>query len=466
MQQPGGCALPACLGAMYMSAHQPSPIWLEAQEQRAQDSRRNIISELVETERKYVQDLEILQKYATALSHNKSLDQETLDLLFGNVWPLPEFQRKFLVGLEGTAELPWEEQRWGRHFVHAEQDFIRVYEPYCANYTNSSDISHLVREHEQHLTVFNHLIALNSELPAFLVKPVSRVCKYSLLLESLLKASSAATYAHYDELKSGLAASTADGKSRRAGGRRVRFRRGRVGGVGGLLYERALTMFPADQGIQAQAWESIFCDGCGVHDGHGSGCCTSRSRRYLLRRATGLITNPGSSKRKSIRYDGTNYEAPLVLAKELGYVRDLLVVGPVTWSDLNGEDREAYSADEMTPPPLALLLPRQFCSTLEGHEELALEVEEHWDLGEEEIECRLIKRLTLGQGRSISLRENQRVERRDFTFRDVARTCARSGRVHERSLCGVRRRAPPPSPYQQALRARTDGRTYLGRYRG
>ncbi|KAJ7661092.1 hypothetical protein B0H17DRAFT_1212372 [Mycena rosella] len=64
-----------------------------------------IIRELVETECRYVQRLEILQ--------------ETTRLLFSNLPPGLIFQRKFLVGLQGTAELPWQEQRWGRHFIRA-----------------------------------------------------------------------------------------------------------------------------------------------------------------------------------------------------------------------------------------------------------------------------------------------------------------------------------------------------------
>ncbi|KAJ6586380.1 Dbl homology domain-containing protein [Mycena vulgaris] len=168
-------------------------------------ARNNIIRELVETEKKYVQDLELLQKYATALSQSNLLDQGTIDLIFSNVTPLLDFQRKFLIGLEGTLERPWQDQRWGRHFLRAEEGF-GVYVPYCANYSSISDVSDLALDNEEFLTVFNHLINFKHELPAFLVKPVSRVYKYPLLIESLIKRSSAATYPHYDELKSGFAA--------------------------------------------------------------------------------------------------------------------------------------------------------------------------------------------------------------------------------------------------------------------
>ncbi|KAI6121605.1 hypothetical protein F5141DRAFT_1022959, partial [Pisolithus sp. B1] len=164
--------------------------------------RNNIVREIVETERKYVQDLEVMQKYANALSHSNTIDQDTIHLLFPGLNKLLNFQRKFLIQLEGTAEMPWKDQRWGLHFIENEDGFA-VYEPYCANYTNAVD---LMLAEEQNLQVHNNLINAKSELPAFLIKPVQRICKYPLLLDSLIKASSPNEYLHYDELQAGSAA--------------------------------------------------------------------------------------------------------------------------------------------------------------------------------------------------------------------------------------------------------------------
>lgn len=164
--------------------------------------RNNIVREIVETERKYVQDLEIMQKYATSLSHSNTIDQDTIHLLFPGLNKLLNFQRKFLIRLEGTAEMPWNDQRWGLHFIENEDDFA-VYEPYCANYTNAVE---LMLAEEQNLQVHNNLINAKSELPAFLIKPVQRICKYPLLLDSLVKASSPNEYPHYEELRAGSAA--------------------------------------------------------------------------------------------------------------------------------------------------------------------------------------------------------------------------------------------------------------------
>ncbi|KAL4074032.1 hypothetical protein V8B97DRAFT_2075448 [Scleroderma yunnanense] len=165
-------------------------------------ARNNIVREMVETERKYVQDLEVMQKYANALSHSNTIDQDTIHLLFPGLNNLLNFQRKFLIRLEGTAEMPWKDQRWGHHFMEHEDDF-EVYEPYCANYTSAVD---LMLAEEQNLQVHNNLINAKSELPAFLIKPVQRICKYPLLLDSLIKASSPFDYPHYEELQAGSAA--------------------------------------------------------------------------------------------------------------------------------------------------------------------------------------------------------------------------------------------------------------------
>ncbi|KAI0633413.1 hypothetical protein C8Q77DRAFT_1217822 [Trametes polyzona] len=161
-------------------------------------ARANIIKELVDTERKYVQDLEVMQRYCDAAV--QYIDRDTLHLLFPGLNKLLNFQRKFLIKVESIAELPWNEQRWGLPFTENEEEFA-VYEPYCANYTMASDI---MLQEEHNLTALNHIINVKGELPAFLIKPVQRICKYPLLLESLLKAVNNTDYPFIDELKAGV----------------------------------------------------------------------------------------------------------------------------------------------------------------------------------------------------------------------------------------------------------------------
>ncbi|KAH9942292.1 uncharacterized protein BXZ73DRAFT_97707 [Epithele typhae] len=163
-------------------------------------ARANIIKELVDTERKYVQDLEVMQKYCDEAV--QVLDRDTLHLLFPGLNKLLNFQRKFLIKVESIAELAWNDQRWGFLFSDNEDDFA-VYEPYCANYTMASEI---MQQEEHNLMALNHIINVRGELPAFLIKPIQRVCKYPLLLESLLKAVGKSDYPHIQELGEGVAA--------------------------------------------------------------------------------------------------------------------------------------------------------------------------------------------------------------------------------------------------------------------
>ncbi|KAJ6558228.1 Dbl homology domain-containing protein, partial [Mycena capillaripes] len=174
--------------------------------------------ELIETERYYVRNLEILQQYATALSESALFPPATIYRLFSNIAQLFAFQRKFLIGLEETYKLPWQEQQWGRHFIDAEEEFEVIYGPYCANwymhhtqdrYSNTNcnpSVSNRVVQMRESLAVFNNILHISSVLPTFLVWPVSRVCKYPLLIKCLLQVCSADTYRHYDELKSAVAA--------------------------------------------------------------------------------------------------------------------------------------------------------------------------------------------------------------------------------------------------------------------
>ncbi|KAH7322315.1 hypothetical protein B0J17DRAFT_697020 [Rhizoctonia solani] len=167
------------------------------------DSRRSFrkkhIQETVDAERKYVADLEVMHEYARELIQKNVVDADTVHHLFPGLGKLLDFGRRFLIEMEGIAQCAWEDQRWGSLFIDNEEEFA-VYEPYCANYTNASE---LMLSQEQNLMNLAHVVNPKTELPMFLIKPVQKICKYHLQLLDLIKRASKETYPHYDELQQG-----------------------------------------------------------------------------------------------------------------------------------------------------------------------------------------------------------------------------------------------------------------------
>ncbi|KAI9269651.1 hypothetical protein EDC94DRAFT_645910 [Helicostylum pulchrum] len=147
------------------------------------NTRDKVVFELLETERKYVQDMEILQNYMRELQIQKIVSPDTIHYLFGNLNALVDFQRRFLIRLEEIAEKSPEEQRIGLLFIDMEEAFS-VYEPYCANYFSAQD---LVVQETPRLQKLADILNPIYQLPSMLIKPVQRICKYPLLLKEILK---------------------------------------------------------------------------------------------------------------------------------------------------------------------------------------------------------------------------------------------------------------------------------------
>ncbi|KAI9319982.1 hypothetical protein BX666DRAFT_2018116 [Dichotomocladium elegans] len=165
------------------------------------DTRDKVVLELLATERKYVQDLEVLQNYMRELQTSKILSPVTIHYLFGNLNSLVDFQRRFLIQLENAAENAPEEQRFCLLFIQQEDAFA-VYEPYCANYFSAQD---LVQQEAPKLEKLSQILEPKYELPSMLIKPVQRICKYPLLLGQLIKTTNK-DWPHQEEMQEGLEA--------------------------------------------------------------------------------------------------------------------------------------------------------------------------------------------------------------------------------------------------------------------
>ncbi|KAI8980335.1 hypothetical protein BDB01DRAFT_843898 [Pilobolus umbonatus] len=165
------------------------------------NTRDKVVQELLETERRYVLDMEYLQTYMRELNAQRIVSADTIHYLFGNLHSLVDFQRRFLIQLEEVAEKSPEEQRIGSVFIQMEESFS-VYEPYCANYYSAQD---LVVQETPRLLKMAEVINPIYQLPSFLIKPVQRICKYPLLLQKLCE-STDKEWPHYHETEQALEA--------------------------------------------------------------------------------------------------------------------------------------------------------------------------------------------------------------------------------------------------------------------
>ncbi|KAG0794330.1 hypothetical protein G6F22_005385 [Rhizopus arrhizus] len=163
--------------------------------------RDNVVYELLSTERKYVQDLEALQNYMKEVQAQEVLSPDTMHYLFGNLNALVDIQRRFLIQIEAQAASPTKEQRFGYLFIQFEEAFT-VYEPFCANFQIAQDLVVQVANKLQKLA---NIMSPTYELPAMLIKPIQRVCKYPLLLQQLIK-STPEDWPYAEENKEGLEA--------------------------------------------------------------------------------------------------------------------------------------------------------------------------------------------------------------------------------------------------------------------
>ncbi|XP_034459426.1 T-lymphoma invasion and metastasis-inducing protein 1 isoform X2 [Hippoglossus hippoglossus] len=177
------------------------------------DKLRKVICELVETERAYVKDLNcLIGRYLTPLQKETFLTQDELDVLFGNLPEMVEFQVEFLKTLEdGTRLVPDLEKlervdqfkkilfSLGGSFLYY-ADRFKIYSAFCASHTKVPKV--LVKAKTDHdfkafLEERNPKQQHSSTLESYLIKPIQRVLKYPLLLKELYSLTDPDSEEHY-----------------------------------------------------------------------------------------------------------------------------------------------------------------------------------------------------------------------------------------------------------------------------
>lgn len=151
--------------------------------------RQHIVSEMVTTERTYVQHLELLQAFKRLVEEKGVIPGDAVHDIFLNLNALLDFQRRFLIRVEQTNAQPEEEQNWGKLFL-LYNDAFKVYEPYIANQRKCEKT--VVAEFNKLKEAggsaeMRQIVESPTALYGFLMKPFQRLSKYPLLLEDLYK---------------------------------------------------------------------------------------------------------------------------------------------------------------------------------------------------------------------------------------------------------------------------------------
>ncbi|KAH6623061.1 Pleckstrin homology domain-containing protein [Chaetomium tenue] len=147
--------------------------------------RDYVVRELVDTERKYVQDLEHLHDLKKTLEQNGIITGDKVHDIFLNINAILDCQRKFLIRVETTNSVPQARQEWGSLFFANEETFNRCYQPFIANQRKAGQLASQVFDKIQ---TADHPVACDfNTLDGFLLKPMQRLVKYPLLLKDLLK---------------------------------------------------------------------------------------------------------------------------------------------------------------------------------------------------------------------------------------------------------------------------------------
>ena len=164
----------------------------ELNEEKRRSARRRdfIMTELLETERSYVKDLEsAMHCFLLPMRRDPEGVPAPLkgqeSVIFGNVEEILQFHKSiFLKALEKYESMP---EDVGHAFVTWAPKFDS-YVKYCTNKPQSTNL--LVQHGGQYFENLQRKYALEHPIAAYLIKPVQRITKYQLLLKDLLSCSS------------------------------------------------------------------------------------------------------------------------------------------------------------------------------------------------------------------------------------------------------------------------------------
>lgn len=167
----------------------------EQQTQRMMAKRSKIIKELIQTERDYLNDLELCVKEVIQPLRNKQIDRLDVDSLFSNIESVHQISAKLLSLLEeATTDVEPAMQVIGEVFLQIKGPLEDIYKIYCYQHDEAHSVLESYEKEEelkQHLSLCIQSlkkIYMQEGKPnlldmgSLMIKPIQRVMKYPLLL--------------------------------------------------------------------------------------------------------------------------------------------------------------------------------------------------------------------------------------------------------------------------------------------
>ncbi|XP_076323895.1 guanine nucleotide exchange factor DBS isoform X2 [Tachypleus tridentatus] len=162
------------------------------QQEVKKDKRCHVMTELIETEKIYVLELNsIIQGYKREMDSPamKEYIPETLvgkgETLFGNMMEIYNFHHNvFLRDLENCSSMP---ELVGYCFVQRRDALHKLYSTYCMNKPKSEALRRQCGDENMFFKECQKKLGHKLPLGAYLLKPVQRITKYQLLIKDLLK---------------------------------------------------------------------------------------------------------------------------------------------------------------------------------------------------------------------------------------------------------------------------------------
>lgn len=155
---------------------------------------KQVVNELVHTERSYIADLElIVTEFKTPMLAQRIIAQEQARTVFGNVEEVAALNRHLLANIEAESRKDIPQQLMGQVFLEmAQSNRFDVYTEYCANHNRAREMINKILETNSAFATFLDQTRTRDtkklmDVKCYLIKPLQRICKYPLLLREMLK---------------------------------------------------------------------------------------------------------------------------------------------------------------------------------------------------------------------------------------------------------------------------------------